>query len=421
MNFEVALSFFSTCSESLQACANAALANSWSIAYTVLALAAALVYYRVFWRPLNYSYDDVLNEHKDIRSSSRTMAAVMRARKTGDLPPPFPNGWFHLFDSAEIRKGEVKYINCLGLNLAVFRGMSGVVSAIDAYCPHLGANIGLEGKVVNNSLECPFHGWRFEGNGQCSHIPYAEKVPEHTKTNSYRVMETHGQILIWHDAENREPLWLPGLPEVDEQGYKLHGISHHIVSAHCQEIPENGADVAHLNVLHSPFFVQLFNGWLEHKWEASWTPLEAPFEHVANMKLKQWAEFTFMKCKVPLTEVDVDIRQTGPGLVYLRFNLPFGKVVVVEAVTPVAPLLCKTSHVVWASPLVPRFLAKFVLRALLVQFERDLPIWRSKKFLRKPMIVKEDGKISAFRRWFSKHYSEHSMTTSEFHAQSTEW
>lgn len=47
---------------------------------------------------------------------------------------------------------------------------------LDAYCPHLGANMAEGGRVKGDCLECPFHGWLFRGSdGQCDYIPYADK------------------------------------------------------------------------------------------------------------------------------------------------------------------------------------------------------------------------------------------------------
>lgn len=58
----------------------------------------------------------------------------------------------------------------------VFRGQEGKASVLDAYCPHLGANLAVGGRVVGNCIECPFHGWQFRGDdGKCVKIPYAEK------------------------------------------------------------------------------------------------------------------------------------------------------------------------------------------------------------------------------------------------------
>ena len=39
---------------------------------------------------------------------------------------------------------------CLGLELAVFRSEAGEAAILDAYCPHLGANLAAGGHVEGN-------------------------------------------------------------------------------------------------------------------------------------------------------------------------------------------------------------------------------------------------------------------------------
>ena len=63
----------------------------------------------------------------------------------------------------------------LGKAFAVFRDEEGIAHLLDAYCPHMGANLGAGGQVKGSCLECPFHGWRFDGNsGKCVSIPYLQ-------------------------------------------------------------------------------------------------------------------------------------------------------------------------------------------------------------------------------------------------------
>ncbi len=58
----------------------------------------------------------------------------------------------------------------------MFRGQDGKAYVVDAYCPHLGANLAVGGRVVGGCIECPFHGWQFRGaDGKCVKIPYADK------------------------------------------------------------------------------------------------------------------------------------------------------------------------------------------------------------------------------------------------------
>ena len=50
-----------------------------------------------------------------------------------------------------------------GHNITIFRNKDGKVYALHSYCAHLGANLGIGGKVVNNKcIQCPFHGWLYD-------------------------------------------------------------------------------------------------------------------------------------------------------------------------------------------------------------------------------------------------------------------
>ena len=82
--------------------------------------------------------------------------------------PPYPNGWFAVGHSDQLARGQARSVHYLGRQMVVWRGEDGGVRAADAYCPHLGANLGRGGKVEGNTIRCPFHGWRFEGEtGRC--------------------------------------------------------------------------------------------------------------------------------------------------------------------------------------------------------------------------------------------------------------
>jgi cholesterol 7-dehydrogenase len=56
----------------------------------------------------------------------------MLDRKRGNLPPPFPNSWFRILFSYELKKGEAKHVSVLGQQLVVFRSEDGAVRL--AFC-----------------------------------------------------------------------------------------------------------------------------------------------------------------------------------------------------------------------------------------------------------------------------------------------
>jgi len=90
-----------------------------------------------------------------------------------------------------------------GQRLALFRDSGGAVRAVGALCPHRGHNLA-QGRVIGDRLECPWHGWQFDGDGVCRAVPAQAAnapLPPTARTSSYRVREQDGAIMVWLDSE----------------------------------------------------------------------------------------------------------------------------------------------------------------------------------------------------------------------------
>lgn len=176
-----------------------------------------------------YIPDDIL-PIKEIANKNK------ERRRVGDLPPVYPNGWFHILSSYEVKLKEVKFVSALGEHLAVFRGEDGSVSIVDAYCPHLGANLAIGGQVVGNCIQCPFHGWEYRGSdGKCTKIPYTDNIPSVAKVKSWPCLERNCSIMMWYHSEDEEPSWLPEeVDEIKNGEWVYGGQTAHIINAHCQ-------------------------------------------------------------------------------------------------------------------------------------------------------------------------------------------
>ena len=103
-------------------------------------------------------------------------------------------------------------------------------------------------RVVGDTLECAFHGWRYNGEGRCAHIPYANKIPTRACIRSLPVREANGLIMAYYDAEGKPPSWeIPVLPEYDSEEWSPCAIGPRgEIRTHPQELMENGVDTAHL-------------------------------------------------------------------------------------------------------------------------------------------------------------------------------
>jgi phenylpropionate dioxygenase-like ring-hydroxylating dioxygenase large terminal subunit len=167
----------------------------------------------------------------------------------------YPTGWFQVGWSDEVAVGELKLVRYFGRDIVLWRGQSGLLSAADAYCLHLGANLGVGGCVKGDDIVCPWHGWQWDGQGHNTHIPFSsQSCKPHLRLEVWTVQEWYGAILLWHDRAGGGPTWDP--PAFDElDGGSFFPITGDMrrsqaVKAHPQMPVENGADATHLVFIH---------------------------------------------------------------------------------------------------------------------------------------------------------------------------
>ena len=111
-----------------------------------------------------------------------------------------------------IGKRPVVPVTLLGEKLVLFRDESGSLGLIGRHCPHRGADL-CYGRLEDNGLRCPFHGWHFDKDGQCLEQPgepFGSRMHEQIKTTSYPVVEKNG--IIWAFMGKGEA---PAMPAFD--------------------------------------------------------------------------------------------------------------------------------------------------------------------------------------------------------------
>src|SRR5712691_4561408 len=118
---------------------------------------------------------------------------------TADVPHNFANpavvtqSWYVAVRSRDVRAERIASYTLLNRRIAIYRDRSGVVHALDARCPHLGADLG-QGCLVDDEVQCAFHKWRFGADGSCRFAPGMANPPER-QARVYPVQERWG--LVW--------------------------------------------------------------------------------------------------------------------------------------------------------------------------------------------------------------------------------
>jgi len=90
-------------------------------------------------------------------------------------------------------------VNLLGEKLVLFKDESGALGLIGRHCPHRGADL-CYGRLEDNGLRCPFHGWHFDKTGQCIEQPgepEGSQMYKNIKTKGYPVIEKNGIIFVY--------------------------------------------------------------------------------------------------------------------------------------------------------------------------------------------------------------------------------
>ena len=310
---------------------------------------------------------------------------VRRWRIESSLPArdhvlPVPNGWYGVVRSSELHEGDLVSIRAFDRELVVLRDHDGTPRVLDAHCPHLGAHLG-GGTIVDGTVACPYHGWRFDGGGRCVEIPYGDsRIPARARVRSYPVDERNGFVHAWFHAADAEPAY--ELPDVEELGgaagwTEVRPWSTDLVAA-LQEMAENNVDYAHLKFVHRRAAVPD---------ETSAFHTDGPFSRVdeALPGGTTFSRFTY-----------------GPGVALLRVP----DVMTLYATT--TPIDRGTCRLQWdfTFPVAMADAADAVLDGVVGRFglQADVPIWRDKVYWEHPVLVKGDGDIAGFRRWYSQFY-----------------
>jgi 5,5'-dehydrodivanillate O-demethylase oxygenase subunit len=155
--------------------------------------------------------------------------------------------WHPVYRSADLVAGRPVRIQALSEHFTLYRGDSGAAFLLVDRCPHRQTSL-VHGWVEGDRIRCFYHGWVFDGAGQCVEQP-AEKSSFAAKVKicSYPVEEYMGLVFAYLGAGAAPPF--PRFPEIEEADADI-AVNRHVVPCSYFQRLENDLDETHVHFVH---------------------------------------------------------------------------------------------------------------------------------------------------------------------------
>ncbi len=163
----------------------------------------------------------------------------------------FINFWYPAILSTDLTDTPVKK-RMLGLDFVVFRDAKGQAHCLSDTCPHRGGSLSGD-KVKGDHVQCPYHGWEYDGKGDCKRIPSLgpdARIPIRTNVDAYPVTEKYGIVFAFlGDLPEAERPPMMEIPEFESEAWRATWIEFFVPINYERSI-ENGLDPAHNEFVH---------------------------------------------------------------------------------------------------------------------------------------------------------------------------
>jgi 3-ketosteroid 9alpha-monooxygenase subunit A len=332
----------------------------------------------------------------------------VRQIEAGAAPDRYARGWHCLGLISTFADGKPHSVEAFGGKLVVWQGADGQLKCLDAFCRHMGGDLSM-GEVDGDNIACPFHGWRWGGDGKCADIPYAKRIPPRARTRTWQTLEKNGHLFVWNDPQGNPPPDDVTIPEFE--GYAsgewtdwtwdsipVNGI-------HCREVVDNMVDMAHFYYIHKglpTYFKNVFEGHLCTQYYAG-----TNFEHASTGAPIEIGQYEGQTTKSEAT-------YHGPSYLVDKLWDSYGDMtiesILITCHYPVSP----SSFVLMYGMIVKKIpglddetmgkVARKMTRLIGAGFLEDVKIWQHKTRIENPLLCESDGPVYQLRRWYEQFY-----------------
>jgi phenylpropionate dioxygenase-like ring-hydroxylating dioxygenase large terminal subunit len=154
--------------------------------------------------------------------------------------------WWPIALACDIKLTSPHAIVFNGKPLVAFRSGNNQAHLLNDWCPHRFAPLS-KGKIINGELQCPYHGWQFNGKGVCTRVPgLGNPAGSSSLVQTYRTKEEVG--LLWvSESSDLSHIALPNPQHENLDSFFIQGY----VQCELIDLIENFLDGFHTHFIHS--------------------------------------------------------------------------------------------------------------------------------------------------------------------------
>jgi len=326
----------------------------------------------------------------------------IRQIEAEETPTRFARGWHCLGLIRDFGDGKPHAVHAFGQKLVVFRSENGAINVLDGYCRHMGGDL-TQGEVKGDEIACPFHDWRWGGDGRCKKVPYSKRVPRLARTATWTTLEQDGMLFVWNDPERKPPQPEVTIPRIEgatsDEWTDWHWYTT-VVNINCREIIDNVVDMAHFFYIHGSLpthFKNIFEGHVATQYMngAGRPDIGEPGENqmLGTTSVASYFGPSFMIDDLTYHYPDVDHKTV---LINCHYPIDANSFVLQYGI------IVKKSEALSGDEALQTAigLGDFVKMG----FEQDVEIWKNKARIDNPLLCEEDGPVYQLRRWYQQFY-----------------
>lgn len=222
-----------------------------------------------------------------------------------DFDTRLPITWYPIALSRDIHSQKHMNFNMFGEDWIAFRTKTGSLGVTSRFCCHIGTDLS-NGKIVDECIECPMHGWRFNTQGVCEHIPAQKDIPAEAKLKTLIVEEYFGIIFVFFNETS-----LFSFQEIFGSTENLKFSSPKVVTLDAPAciVVLNTFDAQHYKKVHSRDFISTPEVSQPSKYCLKFT-------YTAKVIKQRWVDYII--AKLTANETTVSIESWGGNLLLLR-------------------------------------------------------------------------------------------------------